>query len=253
MNNRFIILIGSYNNELWIENNVGSVMIQDYTNYIAIYFDDASTDNTLNLVKEKTKDDSGFIVHGATERKYKTWFFYQIGSDLFPIKDDDILVFLDGDDMFSSENVLSYLNAIYNQSGCWMTYGGMQMWDGEKLINPFPQNSEIPPLVIDNKLYRKDLWRTSHLKSMRGFLWNKFNKEDLKPNGIFEPCQDDLAIMFAMLEMCPPDKIHRVVDPLYIYNGSLQNGGSRGCTELKTKSHLEMIIRNYQPYNTLSV
>lgn len=251
--NKFIILIGSYNNEPWVENNVGSVMMQDYTDYKVIYFNDASTDNTLKNVKNKIAGDSRFTIHSVTDRKYKTWFFHKIGSEMYPIDNDDILVFLDGDDMLSSENVLSYLDEVYNKTKCWLTYGGMQVWDGNSLIEPFPQNSEIPPQVIEKKLYRQDLWRTSHLKTMRGLLWNKFNREDLLPNKIFEPCQDDLAIMFAMLELCPPSKVHRVIDPVYIYNTSHTNGGSRGCTELKTKSHLETIIRNYKPYGTLAL
>ena len=250
MNNRFIIVIGSHNNAEWVEKNLGSVLCQDYTHYELMYFNDASEDDTYEKAESLLKGNPHHHTYNVIERKYKTWFFYGIETNI-DLKDNDILVFLDGDDMLSSENVLSYLNDIYNQTNCWMTYGGMQVWDGENFTEPFPQNTKIPEEIIANKAYRKDIWRTSHLKTMRGFLWKKFNKEDLKPEGTFGPCQDDLAIMFAMLEMCPPEKVYRVTDPLYIYNASPNNGGSRGCTELKPKSHLETIIRNIPPYKPI--
>lgn len=251
MNNRFIIIIGSYNNSKWVDSNLDSVICQDYSNYEVLYFNDASEDNTLDLVNAKVGNNPKFHIHSVSNRKYKTWFFFNFDKEEY-IHDNDILVFLDGDDMLSSENVLTYLNSIYSSSNCWMTYGGMQVWDGINLYDPYPQNSEIPQSVIDNRLFRKDIWRTSHLKSMRGFLWKKFDKNDLIPDDKFGPCQDDLAIMFAMLEMCPPNKVYRIVDPIYIYNGSSQNGGSRGCTELKNKHYLEQRIRVRVPYENIS-
>lgn len=248
MNNRFTIIIGSYNNAEWVESNISSITSQDYPYYKVLYFDDASDDGTADKVRSMVKaDDKRFEIYDLyKQRKYKTWFFAHIE----PESDNDILVFLDGDDMFSSENVLSYLNTVYNQTNCWMTYGGMAVWNGgDNITEAFPQNSEAPPDVVRNRAYRKDLWRYSHLKTMRSFLWKRFNKEDLKPEGVFEPCQDDLAIMFAALEMCPPEKIYRVKDPIYLYN----NCQSRGCTELKTKSHLEAIIRNIPKYELAPV
>lgn len=250
MNNRFIIIIGSRNNSQWVESNLGSVLSQDYPHYKAVYFDDASDDDTGKKAEAMVKEDPRFSVYRAMHRQYKTWFFANIAFNQgIDLRDNDILVFLDGDDMFASENVLSYLNEIYNQTECWMTYGGMRVWKGgEEIVEPFPQNSEIPPQIKAARAFRQDMWRYSHLKTMRGFLWKKFNTSDLMPEGIHQACQDDLAIMFAMLEMCPDERVYRVTEPLYIYNGSPENGGSRGCTELKTKSHLETIIRSIPPY-----
>ncbi len=249
MNNRFIIIIGSYNNARWVDSNLDSVLAQDYQNYMVRYFDDASTDNTGRLASEKVGDNPRFKVESVMSRKYKTWFF----SQLTDIQDNDILVFLDGDDMFYAENVLSYLNEVYNKSGCWMTYGGMLVWMGdEKIVEPFPQNSTIPAEVIDGKLYRKDTWRTSHLKTMRGFLWKSFDKGDLCPNGTYMVGPDDLAIMFGMLELCPPEKVYRVTEPIYLYNHSDENGGSRAHTE-QIKLNYEGLVRSRKPYNTLGV
>ena len=171
MDNHFIILIGSHNNAQWVESNLNSVLVQDYKNYKTVYFDDASTDGTINEVAKKVYGDSHFTIANVQERTYKTWFFANL-ERFTEINDNDILVFLDGDDMFYCENVLSYLNEIYNQTNCWLTYGGMVVWKGgENIVEPYPQNSEIPYTVSSQKAFRKDTWRTSHLKTMRGFVW----------------------------------------------------------------------------------
>lgn len=254
MNNRFIILIGSRNNTMWVEGNITSVINQDYKNYKVIYFDDASDDDTYVKSKLIVKDDNRFLMLTSEHRQYKTWFFSHVEHNSgIDIQDNDIIVFLDGDDTLANDNVLSYLNEVYNQTQCWMTYGGMMVWDGNNLSEPYPQNSEIPQSIKNTKSYRKDTWRTSHLKSMRGFLWKSFNKKDLCPNGIYMVGPDDLAIMFAMLELCPPEKVHRVTDPIYIYNHSNENNNSRAFSDNKKSGiDYESTIRNREPYDTIS-
>jgi glycosyltransferase involved in cell wall biosynthesis len=249
MNNHFVIVIGSRNNAQWVESNINSVLSQDYSDYEVRYFDDASEDDTKRILDKLTIQNPKFHVTHTTKRQYKTWFFSNLGN----VRDSDILVFLDGDDMFYCENVLSYLNEVYNQSKCWVTYGGMLVWGGGSFISdPFPQNSEIPEEVKKNKSYRKDMWRTSHLKSMRGFLWNNFNKEDFFVDGKYMVGPDDLAIMFAMLEMAPPKKVFRVTDPLYLYNHTQENQQSRAFTDQKSIGiDYEAIIRQRTPYDTL--
>jgi glycosyltransferase involved in cell wall biosynthesis len=254
MDNRFVILIGSRNNSQWVESNLKSVLTQDYANYKAIYFDDSSEDDTFAKAKQIAGNDSRFMFLTQPTRMLKTWFFCNF-TDHFQLENNDILTFLDGDDMFYCENVLSYLNEIYKQTNCWMTYGGMAVWKGgTEVVEPSPQNSEIPFQVIAQKAYRKDTWRTSHLKTMRGFLWNAIDKKDLMPDGKPMVGPDDLAIMFGALELCPPQKVHRVTEPLYLYNHSQENQQSRTFFEQREANiNYEAIIRSRKPYDTLSV
>ncbi len=253
MNNRFIIIVGSYNNAQWVPNNIGSILAQDYHDYLVYYFDDASTDNTFELVKERVKNDPRFELFPVTKRHYKTWFFSNLNHTMGKIEDNDILVFLDGDDMLFAENVLGYLNEVYNKTNCWMTYGGMVVWEGgDKLIEPSPQNSEIPSQVSAAKAFRKDMWRTSHLKTMRGFVWKKFDTGDLF-HGKYIVGPDDLAIMFAALELCPPSKVYRVTEQLYLYNHSQENHKSRAFTDQQeNRVDYEALIRARKPYDTIS-
>ena len=50
--NKFKIVIPSYNNEQWIEHNVASILNQTYTNYDVLYINDASTDDTLSHIQK---------------------------------------------------------------------------------------------------------------------------------------------------------------------------------------------------------
>jgi glycosyltransferase involved in cell wall biosynthesis len=253
MDNRFVILIGSYNNEKWAAQNVESVLKQTHTNFQIIYFDAASTDKTSEIVKSYADKDKRITLITSPERRLKTWFFNYV-IDCGFVESNDIVCILDGDDFLSSEDVLSYLNEVYNQSHCWMTYGGMLCWEGGDVTREaFPQNSLPPPEVFEKKLYRQDMWRYSHMRTCRGFLWNKLDIMDFvsTTDGKFITL-DDLCTVYPMLEMCPANKIFRVEEPIYIWNAS----ESRGCAENKTNNIgqvYETEIRNRPKRSELTI
>lgn len=230
MDNRFVILVGSYNNEKWVSQNIESVLKQTHKNFRLVYYNAASTDKTYEIAKSYADRDNRINLQSTAVRNLKTWFFHNLPF-FETVYDNDIVCVLDGDDFLSSEDVLHYLNEVYNQTNCWMTYGGMLCWlGGDKTQEAFPQNSIPPQVVFDQKLYRKDLWRYSHMRTCRGFLWNRIPAENFTSDhdGNFFTL-DDLCTVYSMLEMCPAHKIFRVDQPIYIWNAS----ESRGCAENK--------------------
>ena len=246
-NNRFVLLVGSYNNEKWVAQNIESVLQQTHKNFRLVYYNAASTDKTYELVQSYAKQDTRITLHSTSTRNLKTWFFHNLPL-IETIYDNDIICVLDGDDFLSNDEVLNYLNEIYNQTNCWMTYGGMICWEGgDKIAEPFPQNSVPPPEIFAQKLYRKDLWRYSHMRTARGFLWKRLNTEDFTSSydgKYLSMC--DLPTVYPMLEMCPAHKIFRIEESIYILNISKENG-CRSSEELKV-ANLERIyeteIRN---------
>jgi len=256
MNNRFVILIGSFNNEQWVAPNLDSILCQTHKNFRVVYYNAASTDNTFKLVEEYAFKDPRISLHSTQERHRKTWFFEKV-TEWEEIRDNDIVCILDGDDFLANEEVLNYLNEVYNKTNCWMTYGGMIVWNGgDSTQEAFPQNSEAPSEVKLNKLYRQDLWRYSHMRTCRGFLWKKLNKTDLKSvhDGEYMTL-DDLSTVYAFLEMCPSNKIFRVPETIYIWNNSKANE-SRGCAENKVNNIgaiYENEIRRRPKYNELAI
>ena len=234
MENRFVILICSYNNEKWVQQNLESVICQTHDNWIVVYYNAGSADKTYELAKTHADKDSRIHLFGTPERHMKTWFLERL-SEYETIRDNDIVCILDGDDFLGNDEVINYLNEVYNKTNCWITYGGMAVWDTDTSFSePFPQNTEAPPDVKQNKLYRRDMWRYSHFRTYRGFLWNKIKKEDWTSKETNQYIMiEDLMTMYPCLEMCPPEKIFRIDQPVYILNYSAGNGGSRGYTENK--------------------
>ena len=234
MNNRFVFLIGSYNNEMWCSQNIESVLSQTYTNFRILYYNAASTDKTFEIAKQYADKDSRIKLVTTKERHPKTWFLSNL-STFEVIEDSDIVCILDGDDFLASEEVLSYVNEVYNKSNCWMTYGGMKVWSGgESVEEPYPQNTEAPYEIKQNKNYRIDLWRYSHFRTYKGFLWNRINKQDWVSSKDGEyMSMEDLITMYSCMEMCPSDKVFRIDQPVYIWNSSNANGGSRTSDEFK--------------------
>lgn len=62
MNNKISIIIPAYNSEKYIERTIKSITGQTYTNLEVIVVDDGSTDNTLNLCTEISKNDDRILV-----------------------------------------------------------------------------------------------------------------------------------------------------------------------------------------------
>jgi glycosyltransferase involved in cell wall biosynthesis len=229
------------------------VLTQTHKNWRMVYYNAASEDNTYEIALKYAQQDNRIHLITTEQRNLKAWIFDKL-NEFEKIKPNDIICILDGDDFLASEDILNYMNEVYKQTHCWMTYGGMICWmGGDKIQEAYPQNSEPPKEVFDQKLYRKDLWRYSHMRTCRGFLWNKLIREDFisKYDGNYFTL-DDLCTVYPMLEMCPPRKIYRVEDPIYIWNAS----ESRGCAENKTNNIgqiYENEIRNRPPYKELTV
>ena len=73
--------------------------------------------------------------------------------------------------------------------------------------------------VIENNLFREEVWKASHLRTFKRKLWNSIHKEDLidlKTEEFYEvTC--DLAFMYPMLEMAHERSRH-LRDLSYVYN-----------------------------------
>lgn len=223
--NKFKIIITSYNNEEWTETCLSSLKNQTYKNFEVLFFDDGSSDETFNKAMSCVdSSDNRFNFIKFNENNTKSWIFAN-RTDGF-IDDNDIVIFLDGDDWLAHDDVLLNINEFYEHRDPWVAYGGMVVWSGgENVSEPYPQNSNFPQTVLDNRVYRLDIWRSSHTKTMRGFIWKSIDKTDFisKQDRKYILGPDDLVIMFDALEKCPPNKIGRFEFVTYVYNHSQQN------------------------------
>ena len=251
--NKFKIVIPSYNNEQWIEPNVASIINQTYTNYDVLYINDASTDNTSNLVNELigTYNLSNWTLVNNPINKKRGYNVTPHNKHIieFMEDDEDILVFVDGDDWLFDENVLSKLNEYYNKLNPWMTYGGMYTYPESQPANP--QNSPYNDEIHKNNAYRKDWWRASHLRTFKWWLYKQIKDKNLrysKTNKYYFHAED-LATSYPCLEMCPKEKIGVVNFPTYAFNQTPSNRQRGAEREEMAGTELENEIRNQTPYN----
>jgi glycosyltransferase involved in cell wall biosynthesis len=248
--NRFIIVTPSYNNSEWVEYNLASVLNQTYENWALVYVDDCSTDDTYEKVSEILKDNPKCKVIKNETNKGAAYNYIEYIRYFFP-EDNDIVVHLDGDDWLYDETVLEKLNALYNEEDYWMTYGKFVCWDGSGgVTESFPQGSAHDEFIHRHKMYRKDQWRASHLRTYKYFLWNSIDREDLKSrfdNEYFWHASD-LAWAYPALEMCPKDKIGVVDFNTHVYNATPKNQIRTKEREAVDNSKFEIEIRNKKIY-----
>ena len=102
------ILITNFNKEKYIVKSIESVVNQNYSNFEIVVFDDCSTDNSINILKnfEKLK------IMINKKKQYKSSPLNQIYGiiELFKKSKGDIIFLLDGDDQFKKNKIQIVVN-----------------------------------------------------------------------------------------------------------------------------------------------
>ncbi len=223
----FVIVIPSYNNAKYIEKNLQSVFSQEYDNYRVIYINDHSRDETLpkakQLLAQFDKDHRTTLFHnstnlGALANKYHAAHL---------CRNHEILVFLDGDDYFAHENVLTTLNEAYANPNVWLTYG----------------NS------LDYPSFHSSPKEKPHLCTCYAALFKEIKIEDLFYRGHFYLMGSHHAILRPLLEMTPAHSTY-IEEILYLKNrkNPLSNEKINSTFQQECIDH----IHSRHPYSPLS-
>lgn len=241
---KIVVIVPSYKNATWYKKNLDSIFSQTYQNYRVIYVDDASPDQTGQLVEEY------IIAHGLEDKvtlKINTVnrgalenIYYMVHS----CDDDEIIVSLDGDDWFAHEHVLDILNKAYQDEQVWLTYGNYtHPWGGRSCCAAIDKD-----LIVRNA-YREKPLIASHLRTFYAWLFKKIRKEDLLYEGKFFPMTWDWAMMFPMLEMSG-GRFKFIEDVLYIYN---TDNPINDCKKDESfQIYLSTVIQAMEPYCPLT-
>jgi glycosyltransferase involved in cell wall biosynthesis len=260
--NKFKIIIPSYNNEEWYEYNLASILNQTYTNYDVLYIDDCSTDSTYQKVVEVVGQLPNWTVvrNQVNKRRGYNVSPYNENISAFIDTDEDILVFVDGDDWLFEEDTLKKLNQFYNEHDVWMTYGQYVAYPTLQLGTEILHGTHYNSHTHKQKLYRHDHWRASHLRTFKWHLYKQIRKEDLvfKDTGEHYIYAEDLATSYPCMEMAGPNRIGVVDFITYVYNASDQNR-ARIVNDLERDPNgyeiemkiRESEIRNRQPYRSV--
>jgi len=212
---KIVIISPTYNSERYINNCIESVVSQDYDNYEMIVIDDASTDNTYNIAKRWESDKIKVIRNEENKGAVRN----QIESIRKYCKEDDIVMFLDGDDSFINDNeILHFYNNLYDGT-TEFTYGSCySMVDRIPLI---AQN--YPEEIKQKKEYRKYKFNWNmpytHLRTFKAGLLNDIDDSNFQDeNKNWYKAGGDGSIFYSLIEQADPDKVKVVSDILYNYN-----------------------------------
>lgn len=200
------IIIAAYNIEQYIKRCISSVINQTERDIEIIIVNDGSTDNTLNIIENVTKNDSRIKVINK-----KNEGLIEARKTGLSIAKGEYILFVDGDDYLE----LGAIEKLYNYSkvknldvllfNCFWSYD-----DGRIVCkNTFDKNE-----IKNNDSYIKLLL----LGKMSVNIWSKFIKREfiLKvnlPNNL--TYGEDLAIVMSMLTKKP--NISYIEDNLYYY------------------------------------
>jgi glycosyltransferase involved in cell wall biosynthesis len=239
---KFSIISVGRNNEKWLKQHIDSVKSQTFTDYEHIIIDDASNDKSIEVIqdncdKQKTK------VFVRKERAYSA------RNHILGMKQakGDIIILLDGDDWFYSDNVLNYINDVYEKENCLATYGS---WVHKNDLSK--KNYTKHPTHVATDVRNIKCWYFSHLRTFKRELLSAVNGMD-----IFDEYGDvvnyapDVVLLTGIYEYALKfGKVIYVEEPLVVYNSNTGfNEGHLYCFE-QTKA--AKAVQN-SPYSILNL
>ena len=104
---RASIVIANYNNSNFIEECIHSLNSQTYKDLEIIFFDDNSSDSSLNIIK---KFNNIKIIQNKLQTKFGSLNQINAFKKCIQLCTGDVILFLDSDDMFEKEKVERVIN-----------------------------------------------------------------------------------------------------------------------------------------------
>lgn len=241
---KLVVVSTFWNAEKFIGECINSLKNQYYTNYVAYFIDDMSTDNSYEIAKKTIGDDDRFKLIKNDTKKYKAKNFVETIRNNNNIDWDDVIIELDGDDKLKDNNVLGLINKIYVNQDIWIS--------GSRWVDRLGRSMKYGKADAENP--RKTSWNFSHMRTYRAFLFRLIKLEDLTYNGEYVRAAVDLAIGIPMLEMSGNEHYYFLDEVTYVYNWhdhqSYSINGAIGDSKLqgKTAKHIYSLPR-YEKIN----
>ncbi len=211
--NRIRVVVPFRNAGELIKPTVASLLSQDYENFSATFIDDCSTDNTNDFIP---RDDPRISLIQNTERVGPLVNRFNFIQSCEP---DDIVLYLDGDDQLASDDVLSYINQIYNGYDCWLTYGQyLSQLGNYGYAEPYPDQASLNE-VIEAGTMRFPMHPITHRAGLMHRLkefdpnWSCFKDEQ----GEWQFYASDAVLARPLFIMAGAERIHYCNRVLYLY------------------------------------
>ena len=105
------ILIANYNNSPYIKQSIDSLYSQTYKNLEIIFFDDNSSDNSLDIIKQFSNVK---IIENKVQTKFASINQLNAFKKAFEISKGELIFLLDSDDYFDKEKIRKIVNYFEN-------------------------------------------------------------------------------------------------------------------------------------------
>lgn len=162
---KFSILIANYNNGKFFEDCYHSIMAQTFTDWEAVVLDDASTDDSLEVISELVKDDSRFTIH----KNEKNSGVGITKSKLIELANGTICGFVDPDDAITPNALQSAVDIFVKDPKTVLTYSSFMKCDedlkpleqfrsGMQVVNNDPYFFNCPVHIVHFVCFRKDIY-----------------------------------------------------------------------------------------------
>jgi rhamnosyltransferase len=156
------ILMGTYNGEQYLRDQLDSLLKQTYTNWELLIRDDGSTDHTIDIIKEYQADHTNISLVRGNENQGSLRSFSEL---LRSAQDKPYVMFCDQDDYWLPDKIqlsLTRLREEENKTGNTrpvllysnLTYADRELRPLDKVIrSPLPDEKLFNRLMIQNRLW----------------------------------------------------------------------------------------------------
>lgn len=188
-----------------------SIERQSYDNYKVYFVDDCSSDDGIDSLP----NDERIIKLKNEDRKYALQNILDVLNNA-PIKPNDIICFLDGDDMFSHKYVLQLLNNIYQKHETLFSYSMMRKY-GEFSCRGRNYTQD------DFENLRTAPWKVTHLRAFAFKLYQLYLKKDTNFSMLKDEQGDilkmpyDMALFIPLMELAGFKRTRFIPTNMYEY------------------------------------
>lgn len=210
-----VIVSASWRADRFIFNHIESLRFQTSQDFVAgLYLDDMDPMYYVRVFHE-VKDFENIIVMGSEEKGCTMNSQHKVINDL--AGEDDVLIWLDGDDAFNIPTVVEeVMNEYLSDSNLLLTYGNLVPFPFDKRC---PTAQPYPRACVDNRDFRlasKYGHQFNHLRTMRYSLWRAIpDSYRAWEDGSLFTVAGDAAEMICGLEMAGPDR-YKYIDRPYV-------------------------------------
>lgn len=226
---KFSVLIANYNNGKFFKECYDSIIAQDYKNWEAIILDDASTDDSLEVIKKITGNDERFKIYRNEENS-------GVGitkSKLIELAEGDICGFVDPDDAITPNALSSSIKIFQKQQDVVLTYSKFAKCDENLKILEVPK---IAQQVINNSMFFFNCpVNIVHFVCFRKGVYNQTEKMNTEMK-----IAEDQDLYLKMYEK---GKVKFINETNYLYR--LHSGGiSQNDNKPKSREYFAKVIFN---------